>query len=52
MIDPVSAFAIASTAYTSIKKVIGHAQELEGISKQLGSWYKPSAGTKKSAYVL
>jgi hypothetical protein len=39
MIDPVSAFAIASTAYSSIKKVIGHAQELEGISKQLGSWY-------------
>ena len=39
MIDPVSAFAIASTAYSSTKKVIGHAQDLESISKQLGSWY-------------
>ena len=39
MIDPISAFAIASTAYSSIKKVIGHAQDLESISKQLGSWY-------------
>tara|TARA_R110000744_G_scaffold376330_1_gene490505 strand:+ start:1433 stop:1906 length:474 start_codon:yes stop_codon:yes gene_type:complete len=39
MIDPISAFAVASAAYTGIKKVIGHAQDLESISKQLGSWY-------------
>lgn len=48
MIDPVSAFAIASTAYTSIKKVIGHAQELEGISKQLGSWYGACADINRA----
>tara|TARA_R110000796_G_scaffold126789_1_gene241758 strand:+ start:2992 stop:3465 length:474 start_codon:yes stop_codon:yes gene_type:complete len=39
MIDPISAFAVASAAYSGIKKVIGHAQDLESISKQLGSWY-------------
>jgi len=48
MIDPVSAFAIASTAYTSIKKVIGHAKELEGISKQLGSWYGACADINRA----
>jgi len=48
MIDPVSAFAIASTAYTSFRKIIGHAQDLEGVSKQLGSWYGACADINRA----
>jgi len=48
MIDPVSAFAIASTAYTSFRKIIGHAQDLEGVSKQLGSWYSACADINRA----
>tara|TARA_A100000171_G_C2072708_1_gene115534 strand:+ start:173 stop:646 length:474 start_codon:yes stop_codon:yes gene_type:complete len=43
MIDPVSAFAVATTAYKSIKKVIGTVQEMEQISGQLGKWYSSCA---------
>ena len=39
MIDPITAFATASAAYSGIKKLIGHAKDLESMSKQLGSWY-------------
>jgi len=48
MIDPISAFAIASTAYTSFRKIIGHAQDLEGVSKQLGSWYSACADINRA----
>tara|TARA_R110002153_G_scaffold34141_1_gene102421 strand:- start:345 stop:818 length:474 start_codon:yes stop_codon:yes gene_type:complete len=48
MIDPITAFATASAAYAGIKKVIGHAQELEGISKQLGSWYGACADINRA----
>ena len=48
MIDPVSAFAIASTAFSGIKRVIGHAKELEQISKQLGTWYGACADINRA----
>ena len=48
MIDPVSAFAIASAAYSSFRKIIGHAQDLEGVSKQLGSWYSACADINRA----
>jgi len=48
MIDPVSAFAVASAAYSSFRKIIGHAQDLEGVSKQLGSWYSACADINRA----
>jgi len=48
MIDPISAFAVASAAYTSFRKIIGHAQDLEGVSKQLGSWYSACADINRA----
>ena len=48
MIDPVSAFALASTAYSSFRKIIGHAKDLEGVSKQLGSWYSACADINRA----
>lgn len=48
MIDPISAFAVASAAYTGIKRVIGTAKELEGISKQLSSWYGACADISRA----
>jgi len=48
VIDPITAFATASAAYSGIKKVIGHAQELESISKQLGSWYGACADINRA----
>jgi|TARA_R110002074_G_scaffold303503_1_gene474712 hypothetical protein len=48
MIDPISAFAVASAAYSSFRKIIGHAQDLEGVSKQLGSWYSACADINRA----
>ena len=48
MIDPLTAFAAASAAYTGFRKIIGHAQDLEQVSKQLGSWYGACADINKA----
>jgi hypothetical protein len=48
VIDPVSAFTIASAAYSSFRKIIGHAKDLEGVSKQLGSWYSACADINRA----
>ena len=48
MIDPISAFAVASAAYSSFRRIIGHAQDLEGVSKQLGSWYSACADINRA----
>jgi hypothetical protein len=39
MIDPVSALAIATSAYKAIKKGIEMGRELEDMGGQLGSWF-------------
>ena len=39
MIDPVSAYAAATTAYKGVKMLLQAGREIEDVSKQLGSWY-------------
>jgi len=39
MIDPVSALAIATSAYNAIKRGIEMGRELEDMGSQLGSWF-------------
>ena len=39
MIDPLSAMAAAGLAFSTFKKVIGTAKDVESISKTLGDWY-------------
>ena len=38
MVDPISAMALASSAYASIKKGIGIGKELHSMSKSLSTW--------------
>lgn len=48
MIDPIIAFSTASAAYSGIKRLIGHAKDLESMSKQLGSWYGACADINRA----
>ena len=46
MIDPVSAFAIASSAYNAIKRGIEMGREIEDLGGQLGTWFGAVADVK------
>jgi len=48
MIDPVSALAIATSAYKAIKKGIEMGRELEDMGGQLGSWFGAVADVKNA----
>ena len=48
MIDPISAFAAAQSAFTLTKKLIGAGRELHDVSKTLGSWYEACADLNKA----
>ena len=48
MIDPVSAFAAAQTAFAVTRKLIGAGRELHDVSKSLGSWYEACADITKA----
>jgi hypothetical protein len=48
MIDPVSAFAMASAAYNAVKKGIEVGQELDGMAGQLGKWFSACADIKEA----
>jgi hypothetical protein len=48
MIDPVSAFAMATTAYNAVKKGIEMGQELEGMAGQLGQWFTACADVRQA----
>ena len=48
MIDPVSAFAMASAAYNTVKKGIEMGQELEGMAGQLGQWFSACADVRQA----
>ena len=48
MIDPVSAYAAATTAYKGVKMLINAGREIEDVSKQLGSWYCAVADITKA----
>ena len=43
MIDPVSAYAAATTAYKGVKMLLQAGRDIEDVSKQLGSWYSAVA---------
>lgn len=46
MIDPVSAFAIATSAYNAIKRGIEMGREIEDMGGQLGTWFGAAADVK------
>ena len=48
MIDPVSALAIATSAYKAIKRGIEMGRELEDMGGQLGSWFGAVADVKNA----
>lgn len=48
MIDPISAFAAAQSAFTLTKKLIGAGRELHDVSRTLGSWYEACADLTKA----
>ena len=48
MIDPISAFAAAQSAFTLTKRLIGAGRELHDVSKTLGSWYEACADLNKA----
>lgn len=39
MIDPITAFSAASLAFTTLKKVVSTAKDVESMSSTLGDWY-------------
>jgi len=48
VIDPVSAFAMASAAYNAVKKGIEMGQELDGMAGQLGQWFSACADVRQA----
>jgi len=48
MIDPISAFAAAQTAFTLTKKLISAGRELHDVTSTLGSWYESCADITKA----
>jgi hypothetical protein len=46
MIDPVSAFALATSAYNAIKRGIEMGREIEDMGGQLGTWFGAAADVK------
>ena len=48
MIDPVSAMALASGAFTLLKKGIGMGEELEEMTGLLGKWFGAVADIRKA----
>jgi hypothetical protein len=48
MLDPVSALAIATSAYNVIKRGIEMGRELEDMGGQLGSWFSAVADVKSA----
>jgi hypothetical protein len=48
VIDPVSALAIATSAYNAIKKGIEMGREIEDMGNQLGSWFSAVADVKSA----
>jgi len=48
MIDPISAFAAAQSAFTLTKKLIGAGRELHDVSKSLSSFYEACSDVSKA----
>lgn len=48
MIDPVSAFAVATTAYKTISKAVAVGQDIENVTGQLGKWFTATSDIRKA----
>ena len=48
MIDPVSAFAVATTAYKTISKAVAVGQDIENVTGQLGKWFSATSDIRKA----
>ena len=48
MIDPVSAFAMASAAYNAVKKGIEMGQEIDSMAGSLGQWFSACADVRQA----
>jgi len=48
LIDPISAFAVATTAFKTIQKAVAIGQDFENVSGQLGKWYTAVADIRKA----
>ncbi len=42
MLDPVSAIAMATSAYSMVTKMVAAGREFEDTAQQLGKWFAPS----------
>jgi len=49
VIDPVSAFMMASAAFNGVKQLVKTGRELEDVVGQIGKWYNAAADFQKSA---
>lgn len=41
--DPLSALAIANTAFSTVKKLVEHGREIEDVAGQLGKWFEAAS---------
>lgn len=48
MIDPISAFAVATTAYKTISQAVAVGQDIENVTKQLGRWFTATSDIRKA----
>ena len=48
MIDPISAFAVATTAYKTISKAVAVGQDIENVTGQLGKWFTATSDIRKA----
>ena len=49
MIDPVSAFALATAAYNAVKQGIEVGREMQDVSRALGTFFKSAADIKEAS---
>lgn len=47
MIEPISAVAMATTAFSTVKKLVMAGQEFENVAGQMGKWYTAVADFRK-----
>ena len=52
MIDPVSAIAMATTAFNTVKKMVEVGREIEDVAGQLGKWYGAAADLSRAEQQL
>tara|TARA_B100001027_G_scaffold216972_1_gene195706 strand:+ start:4493 stop:4963 length:471 start_codon:yes stop_codon:yes gene_type:complete len=48
LIDPVSAFAVATTAYKTISQAVAVGQDFENVASQLGKWFTATSDLRKA----